>query len=71
VLAFSVFALAAFEYYIFYKLFEGGFKGQLDFPEGGLFHKTIALVHARQSRSTSLPRRLKVAAKPSSRQFLC
>lgn len=44
VLLFGVLSLAAFEYYIFYKLFEGGFKGQLDFPEGGLFHKTIALV---------------------------
>jgi hypothetical protein len=43
-LLFGVFALAAFEYYIFYELFKGGFKGQLDFPEGGMFHKTISLV---------------------------
>nr|WP_314444433.1 hypothetical protein [uncultured Sphingomonas sp.] len=39
-----IFPLAALEYYIFYKLFEGGFKGQIDFPEGGAFHMTIALV---------------------------
>lgn len=43
-LVFGIFSLASLEYYIFYKLFEGGFKGQLDFPEGGLFHKTISLV---------------------------
>lgn len=43
-LAFGIFSLAALEYYIFYKLFESGFQDQLDFPPGGLFHKTIATV---------------------------
>jgi hypothetical protein len=43
-LAFGIFSLAALEYYIFYKLFESGFQDQLDFPPGGLFHKTIAFV---------------------------
>lgn len=39
-----MFALAALEYYIFYKLLEGGFKGQLDFSEGSLLHMSVALV---------------------------
>lgn len=41
-LTFVIFSLASLEYYIFYKLFESGFQDQLDFPAGGLFHKTIS-----------------------------